>query len=71
MKTAGRKWVRSELQINRDLVLPKKIFFRLLRILPCIGNPTDVILLTSLCLFIHANGRKRGGEKSDEILSES
>lgn len=43
-------------------------FSKLLRVLPCGRNPTDVILLTSLCLFLHFNWE---GEKSDEILSES
>lgn len=30
-------------------------FPKLLRVLPCARNPTDVIRLTSLCLFLHFN----------------
>lgn len=48
--------MRKERVPNQQRIgVAREGFSKLFRVLPCARNPTDVILLTSLCLFLHFN----------------
>lgn len=68
-KVTGRKGAWGVAQVNGGLALPAKAFPDPRGFFLGEGNPTNVILLTSLPLRLLQ--RRKGGKESEEIVSEN